>query len=390
MKTNKLSYFIWLLALLPFIMNIAVFSFYSFRGLPTILYIILFASFLFKNKAYIAKEDRIVSYFILFPLLVYTLSSLGHFAFPKKGLIFGILYGCILLKCNRTEQLKVFDLFLNITTVLLFLSIVEFVIVQTFGRGIQLGNVVRIEEEVFNNTTYFKHYIFNLIKNDVISRFQSIMEEPGNVGTLCGFLLFAIGNNPRYKRQFIIVIFAGIISLSMAFYALLGIYMIGNLNIKHLKVFVLMSLVIVTGIFVFQEQFESKIINCFNSENLDDRSNELFDKHLDNFVQRGDIYLFLGNGSGATNSINIGRGVVGAKRELYDFGIIGCLLFFLGSVICYFKFNKVSKHSILFFIAFWLSWYQRADIYNPSYLLIFFNIYNAYRTRNSYVLENRK
>ena len=80
--------------------------------------------------------------------------------------------------------------------------------------------------------------------------------------------------------------------------------------------------------------------------------------------------------------------MVGAKRELFDYGVIGCVLLFLSSFFAFFKYNGISKRSVLFFIAFWLSWYQRADIFNPTNILLFFNVLNTDRSVSPYGRHN--
>jgi|GEM_PF-4597640 len=388
MVINRRQILVKYLGLLPFLLNIAVFTFYSFRGLATILYAILILLYLFSGRS-CDKHGDIIKCYLIPPIFVYSFSLVFHDSLPNKGILFGLLlYSSILLRTSRNDQKMAFEFFLDCTCLLLLLSIVEFVLVELFGIGLLLGHVVRVEEAVFDRATYFNHYIFNIIKDDVMVRFQSIMEEPGNVGTLCGFLLFVIGNNARYSRQFYIVLIAGFLSLSMAFFALFALFFISNIELKKKKMILIISIIIICGIFFFGEQFESKIVLRLQSENLDDRSNVYFDHQLYLFVKEHGIPFFFGNGAGATNSIDIGRGVVGAKRELFDYGVIGCVLLFLSSFFAFFKYNGISKRSVLFFIAFWLSWYQRADIFNPTNILLFFNVLNTDRSVSPYGRHN--
>lgn len=376
MDTNRRDVIVYCLGVLPFLLNIAVFTFYSFRGFATILYALLILVYLNYGYKY-KKQAFIIRCFLIPPLCLYFFSAIFHGALPNRGILLGLVYGFILLGTCRADQIRAFEVFLNCTCLLLLFSILEFVIVELFGKGLLLGQVVRVEEAVFDRTTFFNHYLFNIIKEDVIVRFQSIMEEPGNVGTLCGLLLFVIGKNAKYIKQFYIILISGFLSLSMAFFALFAMYVICNFSIRNIKATVIIAIVIIGGVTLFKDQFENKIILRLQSEKVDDRSNEVFDQHLYLFAKERGLSFYFGNGAGATNSIDIGRGVVGAKRELYDYGIVGCLLLFISSLVTFFKYNGVSKHSLLFFIAFWLSWYQRADIFNPSNVLLFINILNV-------------
>ena len=235
MVINRRQILVKYLGLLPFLLNIAVFTFYSFRGLATILYAILILLYLFSGRS-CDKHGDIIKCYLIPPIFVYSFSLVFHDSLPNKGILFGLLlYSSILLRTSRNDQKMAFEFFLDCTCLLLLLSIVEFVLVELFGIGLLLGHVVRVEEAVFDRATYFNHYIFNIIKDDVMVRFQSIMEEPGNVGTLCGFLLFVIGNNARYSRQFYIVLIAGFLSLSMAFFALFALFFISNIELKKKK-----------------------------------------------------------------------------------------------------------------------------------------------------------
>ena len=356
----------------------APFSIYSFKGIQSIIFLLLFFVFLNSSRTHKTNTNkRIVVLFAGFTFIVYLINSIINFSIPNRGILFGLIFAALFLQYKRIYQLKIFELFLNAFCFLMVLSIIEYIVSQFFGIGFIIKDVARVETNFYNHTQYFHHYIFNLVKDDIFFRFQSVLEEPGNVGTICGLMIFLL-KDKCYRKQLVICISAGILSLTMAFFVLFSFFLLSLISIKRGSTMIIACLLFVIVAFVFEEQINNEIVKRFENEKVDDRSNENFDSLLKRNILNNDMSLWLGHGSGATNNLGVGKGVVGAKRELYDLGILGVLSIFVISIISFFKYNKVSILSLSFFAAFWASWYQRSDIFSAINIILFFNVFNVY------------
>lgn len=376
-KRHRIDLF--LLGVQPFISLIAPFSLYMFGGIRTIfLFLLIFVS-LFYRRRMINNNSKIIAVLIGISSLVYLLSLMTTFTLPSIGVIWGMIYAVIILKYKREDQLAAFNIFIKIFSCLLVLSLIEFFLAQVFGISIIIGNVTRIQT-TSDTIQDFNHHIFNLIKDDLLPRFQSLTSEPGDVGTICGLLLFIIGDKKEYRFPLIVFILSGLLTFSLAFYALVLIYAT-VVVVKQRSIYLVFVFAIVAFFvyYYFGDVFQDRIIyRAETVEGLSSRSNDDFDRTYTSWLERGDSSLLFGNGNGATNEMSIGKGVVGYKRELFDYGFVGVFLFLLSYFISFFKYNKWSMKTILFWGVFMISWLQRSYFFFTPYLILVFNVYNVF------------
>lgn len=283
--------------------------------------------------------------------------------------------------CLRDDiKVRVLDLFIRVIAVIFFLSAVEWLLWRFTGFSIRLGQVTRYR------FTYFQT-LFNFIpiaSDDywvdlsLIGRFQSIANEPGAVGTLCAFMLFATSNSKRYRFEYIVFWIAGILSFSLAFYVMAAMSIFIQIKKNNLKYLLLGGIIIIILYHFFADMFDFLIMDRLNSDTHgDNRINEVL---LQRIVQSwNDGTLWFGNGNEEMDLIQEYGGVAGAMVAIYQYGIFGVLAMFLAYSSIYLRTLKglVSGSKLtcyLFFIVFWFSFYQRHNITSFFVVLVFFTM----------------
>lgn len=378
-KNNKhikqINIYLWYMSVVIFMSMIGACSIYHFfSGQTSLSYLILILLTIFIPSVVFDKRYRRISDLFLILCVPYLLAIvigsgeyIISFDFSKR--IFGLILGGILLKMKDELKLFVLKRFLNIYTILLTLSMIEYFLILFSDKGILLGNVGK---STMNSE--FQHYILNIIRIGGF-RFQFICDEPGDIGTLNGLLLFIISRYQGFRKQFAVIIASGLLSLSFAFYVFFCIYLLKELlylNIKHIVI------IILSGIFfysTFSEYVDFYIIDRYEGGNFDNRSTEEFNDEFEKFTNTSDIWF--GKGIGAEMRFRQSHftfsGSSGVKKEIYDTGLIGVLLLMIALSLPYIKMIGNNYSGILFLIVFWMSFYQRENVYSPEITLAFFS-----------------
>ena len=291
------------------------------------------------------------------------------------------MYAVFFLRISYELQVRIIKCFVWILAILLICSIVEFAIYETTGWGIVLGQTTRVTTV---RETNFVNLVFNLIGTDYgEARFRSIADEPGRIGTLCGMLLFLTWRVRSLRIPFIVFVISGIISFSLAFFVLLGIFFFSNFRV-NLKKIIIGIAVIGIAIYVSFDRFEEMVIEriivdgeLVNIETIDNRTTEAFDKYFNIAFENGELWLGVGiNNLPIEIELESHGGSAGAKKWIFQYGIVALAFLFI-------TFNKVflsrlrKKPDIKdygFLIAYWLSFYQRSDIMPPYFILVFMAI----------------
>lgn len=273
---------------------------------------------------------------------------------------------------------KIFSITL-LPSIFLWLFHVLGIDINTFSMGIidaEIINVMKAQEST-NYVIFPGAVIFDYMLNWEIFRLQGMYDEPGVVGTICALIL--ISDKMKLNNFFNIIIFiGGVMSLSIAFYIMILIYILFNLR----KYFVFMIKMILISVIIYnlspssyKETIENKLISRFkidNNYNLSGNNRESGIQY--NYIQylsSNTKELLLGldrfelDGSSSWKNILISSGIIG----------ISIILIFYSLIIFNLNFSLNYQHFIFIFI-FILSFLQRPQIIHPSYALIF--IYAMY------------
>lgn len=275
-----------------------------------------------------------------------------------------IYYAFLFIYLKNKIKVEAFSFFVRCFSILLLFSLIEFYVFFITNYSISSNVVYRGNGMVFN------HLILNLVKVTQIPRFQFLADEPGLIGSLCAFILFAIGNSNRFSFEKIIIWIAGLTSFSLAFYVLAMIKLLfSKINFKTYFCVILVSI----GLFnVLGEHIEKNLTERLQGYEIDNRTTLAFNRVFKESFDTGEI--FLGKGYKSHRRLTgENEGNAGMKVFILSYGLIGTLLIFFvynKIILTHYKYNKWSM--LIFLFAFWLSFYQRQTIDRPYVIIVFF------------------
>ncbi len=355
------------------------------NGVPYALLFLLFLIiyFITPDKGRLTNKMRTESsIFLVGILVIYSITTFFNLSPPLPIEFFGLIYAVLFLRISYELQVRVVKCFVWILSILLICSVVEFTIYETTGWGVVLGQATRV---TVVRETHFVNLVFNLIGTDNgEARFRSIADEPGRIGTLCGMLLFLAWRVRSLRIPFIVFVISGIISFSLAFFVLLGIFLITHVRVS-LKRMIIGIAIIGATIYVVFDRFEEEVVLRIMADDgemedidaIDNRTTAAFDKYFNQALENGQLWLGVGvnNLPEQINAESRG-GNAGGKKWIFQYGFVALAFLFI-------TFNKVflcrrrRKPDIKdygFLIAYWLSFYQRSDVMPPFFIIAFMAI----------------
>ena len=323
------------------------------------------------DNSIISKNKNVAVVFASSISFIYIFSYVYSGYKTPSGIWICLITGSIFLVLRRDIQKKCIHWFLNVFALLCFFSLVEFAIDILTGRRIVVAQVMR---EVTDGYQIFNETLFNVrrVENDM-PRFQSLTEEPGLLGTLCGMLLFLTHGDRRYQKHFYVFLTSLFLSFSLGGYVIAIFYMF-FLRIKNIKIMLGTVVVFVCMIIYFGAFFQKLIYERLQSDDVDNRTNETFDRQF--YQSLGSGELLLGKGNINYQAAMEGHNA-GGKVWIYHYGIIGFFAVFFSYNYIFVlvrRKGRLSYDQIIFLLAFWLSFYQRSDITAPYFLMAFLGV----------------
>lgn len=354
---------------------LAVFSVYRMGDRMMLWSFVLFVLIYFfsigsNNSKLLCLKNRDTVVFFVGWFLVYLMSIILNSSMPDGTSWIYLLYSVMFMILRRDIQWQICESFVKVLAIILTFAIAEFAIYQLTGIGLVLGNVVRPENQGYES---FVHLIFNMVSEKyTIVRFQSLANEPGLLGTLCGLLLYSTGDNKKLRYPFYVFIVSGILTYSLAFYVLAIIYFVSRVKgVRSLKVIIPIVIVGALAIYAVRENVTELIVERIESGDADNRSSWTLDLYFAKAWANGELLT----GVGAHNFPDEIEGSnAGAKVWIIQFGFIGFIIIFFTYIFTYLrrKKGKMKWEDYVFLIAFWASFYQRQTIIDSYTLMAFF------------------
>lgn len=346
---------------------------YFFLLLEAIVMIIMWLQFMTHSSSF-KKRYLVFGFFLLLAFVILSFSpSLNGYGSYIKVFIFPVLISVFFI-CLRYElKIVIFDKFIRIISYIFTFSVIEYIIYQITGVGFVL-----FSHNDYNYKTYTQ-LLFNYIEMDtLVPRFRSLTIEPGNVGTACGLLLFAVANSKKYRYQYVVFWISGFLSFSLAFYVLAIIHLI-SLKAKGLPFLAFAA----GAVFFLSIQF-SDLYNEFIVYRLEDKTLEEIDNRshvdIDQLLTSSwnDETIWLGKGNYIHGSRYDGTFANGIRGHLYSYGIISVILVIIVYLYIYFMEIKECRlrkdelfSAFLFLVAFFVSYYQREYIFMIDFVAPF-------------------
>jgi hypothetical protein len=293
------------------------------------------------------------------------------------GTLLSILPVVLVIFLSPKDKLELLDFFTNSMAVILFLSLLVWVLLLA---KISLPSLGIVSNPAWDAYVY-ENYFFCLRNIPLYTnRFTSIFLEPGHLGMILSLLLFV--NKFDIKRRAIwIILIAVFFTFSLAAYILtflsFFIYLV-LFSRKSLTYFAISVVLIASGYIFFTNWNDGK--NIVNEKILSrleyDKSkgiagNNRVQKSLDNYYARfiNKDEAWLGIGLARYEAQNFGAGNAGYKVFLIQNGIVGMSLIFL--FYLYLALANKSKFSIMLLIVYVIAFLQRAYPFWACELLIF-------------------
>ncbi len=209
-----------------------------------------------------------------------------------------------------------------------------------------------------------------------VFRFQGLFDEPGVVGTSCALMLVAERFNLK-RRLNVVMLFAGLMSVSLAFYVIVPIYVL--LKFKKFWKFILISMTVLCIIAsipspvskILNERVFSKITSDTTVSGLN-RMSQLDMAHWENWKKSSTAEFF----TGLDTSIS---GSSGWRNVFIKSGFLGMLTMLFFYILLYVRRPpKMSFHVLSFLLIFFLSFLQRTAIVTPFYFFLFLFVVDGY------------
>lgn len=332
---------------------------------------------LYPRRRRLRKDYVFFSLFILLPVFVIRPLFSG---FHLSGVLYLLLF--LMLPCiTYSEGEKALNILTNILSLIITISLpmwlIHVFIVPIPHIGYFDLSQLKGSEAIYENHIFFVSFV----GNEGYYRFYSMFDEPGVLGTLSAFILFA--RKDEFNTKNIIILLGGIFTYSLAFYILsiVGFLYAYTKKPKTLLLVIFISFPIAFSINYFLKDdiaYQQAIIYRLGDnsleENLDRRTNYRVDRYYNNMVSTFDGLW--GLGSKKIDALGLDEGQ-SYKRFVLEFGTLGLL----SMLILYFLIIKTrySYLSIGFYIIFFLSFLQRPFAWTGWQILLFYSVVCSFK-----------
>lgn len=281
-----------------------------------------------------------------------------------KGFSLIFILPLLFLLIRNEIKVLVFTYFINVLSFVLLLGIITYFL--GFFIPLPVINVPPLNEV---KEGLYQIHVFHTAFG---YRFSSVFDEPGVVGTICALLISYKTIEIKTTTSRIIII-AGLLSLSLAFYIVLLINVLFNFNKNYIIPIVFFAIIYMTlpsnnilstAIMARLEIVDGKISG-------DNRTGKYFDNNYERFVEKGGADLLFGRGPKADqldDADNAGNSSY--KMLIYRHGIIGVVIFILFFTFATWKIAP-SKRGFFFLFIFLLLAYQRINIFMLYSIVLF-------------------
>lgn len=293
---------------------------------------------------------------------------------------------------NDEDKKNSFELFSKLLAILLIPSIFYFFITKFIT--LPYGIIESTNEIKIISSAYYRHYPFavqfssNIPAYDVLYslRMCGMFDEAGALGTNCALILVA--NRFEIKNWYNkVLLTAGVLSFSLAFFMLVAIYfiVINLFNVKKKSAASLAFVSILYFIFInvpiHMEQLakiQDRIQITSNGLAGDNRTNPAYDRLFDSFLNsQSTSDKLLGMGEGAIGSVQQEELIDGSsyKSVIYDYGYLGFSVGIAWIIITAIIIGKTRKvhimHIVALIVVFLANLYQRPSLFYFGYIMTF-------------------
>lgn len=233
---------------------------------------------------------------------------------------------------------------------------------------------------------YIDYALGYLYSSDGSIRLCGLFNEPGYLGTVLALVL-CVENLNLKKPGNLIMLAAGACTVSMAFVMLLVVYFVLR-NYKRPKWAIPLLLLAVFYFFIlpnitFENQQIAKFVSRFTFVDGefagDNRSNIYVEETLNKVMYGKDMWWGYGGGYSSDNFAAVST----YKTYLIDYGILGFALMYGLYFVAAMLRTRWKEQAVIFCLCFFLSVYQRPNIYAMLYFVVLFGGIEAIHHRKA-------
>lgn len=214
-------------------------------------------------------------------------------------------------------------------------------------------------------------------------RLCGIFNEPGYLGTVLALILCVEKYNLRNKGN-VIMLVASVCTMSFAFYLISFLYLffknIGNIKKIMIGVASIVTVLVLLNLFplfVNIEEISPGVENLISRFSVTENGKFSGDNRTDLYVDEAFEKIFYsekiiyGNGGGYARSI-ASKGTSSIVLMIVDYGFLGIIISYGTLLLSSLVFNKVTISSLAYILVFFISTYQRPDIFWLTYFVLLF------------------
>lgn len=330
---------------------------------PLIAICVLFRANLAFSKIKINNAMIIILILLYFYLRdIYAQESLLRvLMFTVNSVLFFMLY-----TLKTAERKKTWTFFIYIFSI----SLIPAIIIYFARHFLDIPFTVVNAQNPLKTYTYLKFpgAIFANVGTFLGFRLHGVFDEPGLLGTYASIVL--ILDDFRHRWACSLILIAGILTFSLAFYVLLSILIIKQGKIKVIVLVVCLCIIFIKGMSEvgsspIQEGFFYRF--SFSKESGlagNNRDNDQSVKNFNNMFLKDNNFIF-GNGYFASNRDGA-EGKASIRTFMYNYGVLGLLAMYAVYMVIMFP----ARNYFLFLVVI-LSSYQRPSLYLWGYVFLF-------------------
>ena len=366
-----------LIALIILVSN-PVWFLWEFRFLVVLFFLAILVLILLPrlhNKKLVSQVVFTLPITVLFFLYFVVLSGLvGGFQTYLFASFIILLIHPLFYEYEKSMALKIITYTLaSIVFVSLF-----FWLIHTYMFALpMLGGYISYYESKGMDSVIENYLVFIQVQHDFLIRFYSIFDEPGTLGTLSAFILYANKYDFRKKANIIILVGA-IFTFSMAFYIL---FLIGLLiqyvnNVRRILLMAFGTLLVFSCVLYFFSDnitFQTTVLGRFSNieASINNRESHYLDNYYSYFFSGSDVLYGKGRSFLVSNPILFEGQTY--KFFIIEFGVLGLVIILITYIGLIRSFNLFQ---IGVLIIFFLSFVQRPFIAQSWQILLFILIIN--------------
>ncbi len=230
--------------------------------------------------------------------------------------------------------------------------------------------------EFLYNAKYISFKAAYLFKAPGSLRLCGLFNEPGYFGTILGLTLCADGYDMQKKENWILII-AGLLTLSTAFFITSAVYLILRASKNPARIILIFFVAFGLYEYIVNHSFQNETVQ-FYADKLkivdgvwlgDNRTTSRMDRLFDDELHSN--YRFFGRGTDYVRAIGI-SGVLSFKTYIVEYGIVGFVVIYGSLTMAALNFIKQNRLSLFYILVFLINIYQRPGVFNTVYFVILF------------------